>query len=462
MKHSLPNKFNTNYFRRIFVNRKLRNLFVFFLVALGPILAVLTYLGMGPLNFNPSSEGLRLLILLDVSYIFVIATAIVSRILRLMSQRRQTASGAQLHLRLAGIFSIIALVPAVLVAIFAIITLNFGLEGWFSEKVRLALGSSLSAAEAYQLEKENSLIEDVKILTGYINNAKQSDKLLGDSGLREILSRDQEKIQRGLKEAFIIDGSGEIRARGERSYLFDFEDLTTHELKAAASGETVLIKDWKNNELRVMVNLNKFPNRYLYVSRNVDGNFLQLLDETKTTVQFYRQLENDRGKLLFEFGILYLGFALILILAATWAGFGFAEKLSRQIGNLADASKKIGLGDLSIRVLETKGNDEISVLAHSFNQMTAKLEVQRGELLGKTNQIEQRKILFDSVLSSVSTGVIGIKPNGKITFINKSAILLLDMTEEKALGLDLEVLVPEFTDFLKKIKNSGNKQTKTK
>ncbi|MFL2799454.1 MAG: hypothetical protein ACJZ89_07735 [Paracoccaceae bacterium] len=221
MEHSFSNRSNETFFRRTFVNRKLRNMFVFFLVSLGPILAVLTYLGMGPLNFNPSSEGLRLLILLDVSYILIIATAIVRRILRLMSQRRQTASGAQLHLRLAGIFSIIALIPAVLVAIFAIITLNFGLEGWFSEKVRLALGSSLSAAEAYHLEKENSLIADVKILTGYINDAKQSNRLLGDSDLRAILSRDQEKIQRGLKEAFIIDGSGEIRARGERSYLFD-------------------------------------------------------------------------------------------------------------------------------------------------------------------------------------------------------------------------------------------------
>ena len=435
--------------------KRVRNLIVFFLVSLGPFLAVLTYLGMGPLNLNPTSEGLRMLIVLDVSYILVVATLIVRRIARLISERRQSANGAQLHLRLASIFSIIALVPTILVAVFATITVNFGLEGWFSEKVRLALGSSLSAAESYQLEKENSLVADVNFLAGYILRAKLSDKLLGDSELREILSRDQEKIQRGLKEAFIIDGSGNIKARGEKSYLFDFERLSTENLKAASNGETVLIKDWKNDELRVLLKLTNFPNRFLYVSRAVDGNFLQLLDETKDTVMFYRQLENDRDKLLFEFGILYFGFAVILILSATWAGFWFAERLSRPIGNLAYASKKIGLGDLSIRVPETAGNDEISVLGRSFNQMTSKLGVQREELLNTTDQIEKRRILFDSVLSSVSTGVIGLNSEGETTFINKSALSLLDTKENNALGLPLEVLVPEFLELFKKTKNSS-------
>jgi two-component system nitrogen regulation sensor histidine kinase NtrY len=52
-----------------------------------------------------------------------------------------------------------------------------------------------------------------------------------------------------------------------------------------------------------------FPDRYLYVSREVDGEILSLLDETQQTVQLYRQLELDRGRVLFEFGLLYLGFA---------------------------------------------------------------------------------------------------------------------------------------------------------
>ncbi|HCI08695.1 MAG TPA: PAS domain-containing sensor histidine kinase, partial [Sulfitobacter sp.] len=74
------------------------------------------------------------------------------------------------------------------------------------------------------------------------------------------------------------------------------------------------------------------PDRFLYVTRDVDGEILSLLDETQKTVRLYQQLESDRGKRLFEFGLLYLAFAVILILGAIWLGLGFAERLSGPVG----------------------------------------------------------------------------------------------------------------------------------
>ncbi len=88
-----------------------------------------------------------------------------------------------------------------------------------------------------------------------------------------------------------------------------------------------------------------------YVTR--DGRRLascRLLDETQETVQLYHQLESERGRLLFEFGLLYLGFALILILAAVWLGLWFAERLSRPVGRLAGAAQRVGGGDLDVQV----------------------------------------------------------------------------------------------------------------
>ena len=438
------------------INRKLKNFIIFSLVALGPLLAGITYLAMGPLKLNPSSEGLRFLIFLDVFYILVISGVILRRIIKLKSAIKLSLNGAQLHLKLTVVFSLIALVPTILVAIFSTITLNFGLDGWFSDRVRLALSSSQSASEAYFIEKQDSLLSDVVIFSEYVNRAKESGILLNDSDLRELISKVQDNIQRGLKEVFVIDGSGTIRARGVKSYLFDFEKPSTQILIAAEVGKPLVINDWENDELRVIVKLNLFYDRFLYVSRSVNGNFLQLLDETNETVRFYKQLESDRGRIIFDFGLLYFGFSLMLILAATWVGFWYAEKLSRPIGELVDASKKIGYGDLSIRVIESNRNDEISVLGRTFNQMTSQLELQREELLNTNTQIEKRRILFDSVLSSVSTGVIGTDSFGEITFINKSALLVLNISEEELSKVSLNILIPEFSEIFEKAKKSSS------
>ena len=438
------------------INRKLKNFIIFSLVALGPLLAGITYLAMGPLKLNPSSEGLRFLIFLDVFYILVISGVILRRIIKLKSAIKLSLNGAQLHLKLTVVFSLIALVPTILVAIFSTITLNFGLDGWFSDRVRLALSSSQSASEAYFIEKQDSLLSDVVIFSEYVNRAKESGILLNDSDLRELISKVQDNIQRGLKEVFVIDGSGTIRARGVKSYLFDFEKPSTQILIAAEVGKPLVINDWENDELRVIVKLNLFYDRFLYVSRSVNGNFLQLLDETNETVRFYKQLESDRGRIIFDFGLLYFGFSLMLILAATWVGFWYAEKLSRPIGELVDASKKIGYGDLSIRVIESNRSDEISVLGRTFNQMTSQLELQREELLNTNTQIEKRRILFDSVLSSVSTGVIGTDSSGEITFINKSALLVLNISEEELSKACLNILIPEFSEIFEKAKKSSS------
>ena len=438
------------------INRKLKNFIIFSLVALGPLLAGITYLAMGPLKLNPSSEGLRFLIFLDVFYILVISGVILRRIIKLKSAIKLSLNGAQLHLKLTVVFSLIALVPTILVAIFSTITLNFGLDGWFSDRVRLALSSSQAASEAYYIEKQDSLISDAVTFSEYVNRAKESGVLIDDSDIRELISKVQDNIQRGLKEVFVIDGSGTIRARGDKSYLFDFEKPSTKILIDAEVGKPLVINDWENDELRVIIKLNLFYDRFLYISRSVNGNFLQLLNETNETVRFYKQLESDRGRIIFDFGLLYFGFSLMLILAATWVGFWYAEKLSRPIGELVDASKKIGDGDLSIRVIESNRNDEISVLGRTFNQMTSQLELQREELLNTNTQIEKRRILFDSVLSSVSTGVIGTDSFGEITFINKSALLVLNISEEEWPTVSLNILIPEFSEIFEKAKKSSS------
>lgn len=434
--------------------RQVQNAMTFGLVFLGPLLAVATFLALGPLNQGTNSPTLRLILLADLVYILVVATLVMARVVRMVADRRSKSAGSRLHMRLTFVFAVVALIPTVLVAVFAVITVNFGLEGWFSDRVRSVVGSSLSAAEAYEQEHRQDLIADAESLVRDLNLFKQSMFFLDDSQMRPVLTQAQATIQRGLKEAYLIDGAGELMTRGERSYLFDFERPAPEEIERARNGETVLIQDWGNNEFRALVHLDAFADRYLYVSRTVDGSILSLLDGTRETVALYHQLESERGRLLFEFGLLYLGFALILILAAVWLGLWFAERLSRPVGRLAEAAERVGEGNLDVQVREEEGDDEIASLGRSFNNMTRQLKGQREALVESHDQTERRRRLFDSVLSNVTAGVIGLNSDGRIDFANRAAERLLDM----GAGSDtpLAVAVPEFGPLFDRLMESGS------
>ena len=430
--------------KELYLRRQIQNLITLSLVFIGPILAAFTVLTLGPLNQNINSTVLRLILLADLFYILLVAALVLRRVMRIMAERRLEFAGSRLHLRLSGVFAFLALMPTILVAIFAVFTVNFGLEGWFSERVRNVVGSSLAAAQAYEDEHRKDLTEDALSFAYYINSIKIKNFLLPDDQLRPALTVGQTNIQRGLKEAYLIDGTGLLHTRGERSYLFDFEQPSTEDITRAKTGETVIIEDWTNNEFRALIYLKGFADRYLYVSRVVDGSILSLLDETKQTARLYHQLEADRGRLLFEFGLLYLGFAIILILAATWLGLWFAERLSRPVGRLAEAAMQVGDGNLNVRVPEGDDDDEISMLGQLFNKMTHDLKGQRDALIAGNTQTERRRRLFDSVLSSITSGVIGLDGKGRVTFVNRAASRLLDFQDEGSSPL-IQKIAPEFS-----------------
>jgi two-component system nitrogen regulation sensor histidine kinase NtrY len=430
--------------------RRVQTAMTFGLVFLGPVLAVATFLALGPFNQGAASPLLRLVLLADLVYTLVVATLVLARVARLVADRRSQSAGSRLHLRLSGVFALVALVPTVLVAVFAVLTVNIGLEGWFSDRVRSVVGTSLSAAEAYEKQSRDDLIEDAQALANYLNVTKQSTFFLQDDQLRPLLTQGQSAVQRGLKEAFLIDGAGELKTRGERSYLFDFEQPAPADLTRARTEGPVVIEDWANNEFRALVHLDAFADRYLYVSRVVDGQLLSLLDDTQETVRLYNQLESERGRVLFNFGLIYLGFAIILILAAVWLGLWFAERLSRPVGRLAGAAQRVGGGDLEVQVTEEEGDDEIAMLGRLFNQMTRQLKGQRDALMDSHRQTERRRRLFDSVLSNVTAGVIGLDSEGRIDFVNRAAERLLDITDGTT-EVALARAVPEFAGLFDRL-----------
>ncbi len=378
---------------------------------------------------------------------------VLVRILYVLSQRRSRLAGSKLHFRLASVFTTMSLLPTITVAVFATISINLGLEAWFSERVQSVVGTSLSAARSYADEQQVALIEDIRSVAEDLQNFQKYRTFIEEDELRNELAARQLELQRGIKEAFILNSSGNIELRGERSYLFDFEKPDEQDLKQSVS-DVVLIDDFDNNELRALVYLKGFGDKYLYLTREVDGTLFNLLDETQKTAVLYQQMENDRTAYLLNFAVLYFALALLLIVSSVLFALWFAERLSKPIGRLAAAAKRVGAGELSTQVIEDDGDDEISQLGRYFNQMTKQLKQQRDTLVENTEQIEGRRRLFDSVLSSVTSGVIVLNPDGKVNFTNNSAKTLLNFNSQEKIQNLLSDIFPELNNLFQKLKDS--------
>ena len=444
---------NVSRSKRMRRQRRIFTVLNFGLIFLAPFLAFATYLTLGTFGQGRESDWLRLVLLCDLIYLLTLIALVLQRVMRIITQRRKKSAGSRLHLRLSAIFSAMSLFPTATVAAFALLSINMGLEAWFSERVQGVISDSLSAAQAYEEDQISAIKEDARSM---VIELKAYRKIypVESQAFREKLSELQENIQRGLQEAFIIDFDGKIILRGNRSYLFDFERPKKEQIDAAYK-DLVIILDLMNNELRALVYLNDFKDHLLLISREIDGNLFALLDETQEEAKLYQQLESDRDKWLFQFGLLYLLFAVLLIVASIFTALFIAERLSRPIGRLTGAAQKVGGGELDTRVIEEEGDDEISQLSRYFNQMTSQLKIQRDTLVENSEQIEGRRRLFDSVLSSVTSGVLGLDPQGKVSFVNKSAVRLLgwDKILEET---ELSVAVPEFFPLYEKLISTQN------
>ena len=425
------------------------------MIILGPVLAVATYLLLGPLDTGSRGTALRIILMCDLVYVLLIIGLLFQRIMAIIAQRRRKSAGSQLHLRLTGFFTLMSLVPTITVAVFATISINMGFEAWFSDRVQNVIRVSLDAAQAYEFEQTSGLREDAKSLGRRLEQVKAAQRIEDPGAIRQELDRGQQSIQRGLKEAFVITGDGILRLRGFRSYKFDYE-MPPPQAFDLAFEDVHLISDYENNELRALASLRGFGDQYLYVTREVDGVLLGLLDQTQQTARLYQQLEQDRDLYLFNFGLLYLAFAVLLIVSSALLSLWFAERLSRPIGRLVGAAQRVGDGELETQVLEEEGDDEIAQLSVYFNKMTRQLKGQRDRLLENTAQIEERRRLFDSVLSSVTSGVVGLDAQGRVSFVNRSARRLLGWAAGEHKEHHLEVVVPEFSPLFARLKESGN------
>jgi two-component system nitrogen regulation sensor histidine kinase NtrY len=378
---------------------------------------------------------------LNLVLLLALAAVIATRLVQVWAERRRGHAGSRLHVRLVLLFSVIAVTPTIILALSSYFFFSFGVQSWFSDRVRTALSESLAVAEAYLHEHQDAVRGDIVKMAADINHDAQ---LLNDDpqSLAQVL--ELQTSLRNLSEALVFDPSGRVLARTRFSYTLMLDAPPESAFRQADDGDVAVLTSDNEDRVRALVRLGSaMGDSYLYVGRIADPVVLNRVQQTKWAVEQYERLEGQRSDYQIKFALGFLVVAVLILLAAVWAGLRLAARLARPISALASAAERVGGGDLSARVSEGQGDEEFGTLSRAFNRMTTQIETQQRELVEANRQLDGRRRFTEAVLSGVSAGVVGLDRDGRINLPNRSASVLLAVDLDRQIGEPLSAVVPE-------------------
>ena len=394
------------------------------------------------------------LVVANLLPVMTLLVLMARRVAILLGNRRRGLAGAQLHVRLVALFAGVAAVPTILVVVFASLQFQFGVQFWFSDRVRTILDGSNQVAQAYVEENRQRVADDILAMSNDVNNYAR------DFGTGSALFARGLQFQvaaRNLSEAAVFARTADgritpIAANGitpaEVGSRVSRIDLS----RARAGAATVVPKG--SDRIEAVLALD--GNNYVYVSRKVDPAVLDRAARAAGALGEYRALIERSRVMQLRFNLVLFAVSLLTLAVAIWFALALANRLATPVARLAEAAQRVGAGDLDARVPVRGSPDEIGTLARAFNRMTSQLKAQQQALIGANLQLDSRRQFTEAVLSGVSAGVLSISTDGLIRVANRSAADLLETSADALVGQPLHQAVPELAALLEEAHGSGD------
>jgi two-component system nitrogen regulation sensor histidine kinase NtrY len=417
------------------------------LVGLAMLSAVVTFLVLAGLTpIVPTHYVVVTLLLVNAVTGALLLGVIGREVWQILRARRTGRAGARLHIRIVALFSVIAAVPAILVAVVASITLDRGLDSLFASRMREAIENSVVVAQAYLRDHAATVRSDIMLMAfDLARNKDFFEKNATD--LQQFLTF--QAAARGLAAIVEFDGNLTVLARAHTPATQVFSLPPREALTSIHENEPQIVLLPDANYVAAVVRLRDYDDRYLYVARLLDPRVLPQLRATEQSAGEYAALAARRVGVQVAFALMYTVIALIVLLSAVWIGLDFANRLVAPIGRLISAATAVTAGNLFVRVPVRRSEGDLANLGETFNRMTQELRTQRDDIMRARDQIDTRRRFTEAVLSGASAGVIGIDARSRITILNRSAEKLIDRAESEALGHTLHEILPELDEFMR-------------
>jgi two-component system, NtrC family, nitrogen regulation sensor histidine kinase NtrY len=421
-------------------------------VGIALVSALTTFLVLAGLTpIIPTHNVVVSLLLINGVAVLLLLGIIGREVWQIVQARRHGRAGAQLHVRIVRLFSVIAAAPAVLVAVVASVTLDRGLDRFFSERARAVIANSLIVTEAYLSEHAQTLRGEIQAMAFDIARA------------RPLFDQDRDRFRqfltgqaslRGLPVTMMIRPDGSIVEKADIKIDRNPSLPSANDLANVGEVEPQVVVHPDGNYVSAVIKLRNYDDTYLYVARPLNPVVLSQLRDTQTSVSEYATLEARRLGVQIAFALMYTVIALTVLLSAVWIGFNFANRLVAPIRRLIAAANLVSTGNLKVQVAVQRSEGDLAQLGETFNKMTHELRTQHDDIVRARDLIDSRRRFMEAVLAGASAGVIGVDGEDRISILNRSAEQLIGSGEAELLGQPLAEVVPELAGMLASARSS--------
>ena len=418
-----------------------------FAVGIALLSAFLTFVvltGLTPIE--PTREVVRSFLLINAATILLLVGIIVREVWQMVLARRRGRAAARLHIQVVGLFSVIAVLPAVLVAIVANVTIERGLDRLFSGPTREVIQNSLIIARAYTYEHAQLIRGDI---LGMANDIAHARPLFDQdrASFRELLTASA--ASRNLPGAMLIDKDRNVLETAQTGIQQNFTTPPPEFLSNVDETDPQIAVFPEANYVAAVIRLKAFSDTFLYVARLLDPRVVAQLKQTETSVAEYAEIESRRLGIQVAFALMFAVIALTILMASVLIGLNFANWLVAPIRRLMNAASDVSTGNLNVQVPVHKSEGDLAQLGETFNKMTQELRTQRDELVNASETIDSRRRFIEAVLSSASAGIIGVDASASVGILNRSAEKLIGHAESETLDHPLSDVLPELDDMMR-------------
>ncbi len=391
-----------------------------------------------------TSQAVLFILAVNLLLISGLAMVVGRRVLSLV--RRRAHAGARLHLRFVTLFSMVALVPAVLIALVFGVLVNRGVDQWFSDNVQSAVQNGAKIGEAYLADVSGEMDGDMLVVAEQLTSIQP----LFDSPIQFSDALSQVAQLFGYPAAYILGPEGQVLASGETPggppYVAPpIAALEEASLEGASPAQQVTEGP---DAVRSVMALPAYGDAYLYLVRPLQPGLISQMRNGRDSIVAFREALDSRDRIQAAFALSYIETALLVLVGAIWLGMAAATAISAPIGRLVEAADRVASGDLTARVEGEDGPGEIKALTAAFNRMTGDLEAQQAALRTASEEATGRTLFIETVLSGVSAGVIGVDKQRRVSAINDSAVELLGLSADaQIIGQPLGKAAPELSEL---------------
>jgi two-component system nitrogen regulation sensor histidine kinase NtrY len=418
-----------------------------FAVAIALLSTLLTFVVLtGLTRIEPTRVVVISFLLINAAIILLLVGIIGYEVWLVVQARRRGRAAARLHVQIVSLFSVIAVLPAVMVAVVANITIDRGFDRLFSGPTREVIQNSVIIARAYMQEHAQLIRGDI---LGMANDIALARPLFDQDRrtFRELLTTSA--AARNLPGAMLIDKNLNVLESAQTGIQAAFSPPGPEFLSNVAETEPEIAVLPEENYVAAVIRLRAFNDTFLYVARQLDPRVVAQLRQTEASAAEYAELEARRLGIQVNVALMFAVIALTILMASVLIGLNFANWLVAPIRRLMSAANIVSTGDLHVQVPVHKSEGDLAQLGETFNKMTQELRTQRDELVSASDLIDSRRRFIEAVLSSASAGIIGVDGSGSVGILNRSAEKQIGHAESETLGHPLSDVLPELDDMMK-------------